>query len=239
MIAKLTKIPEPTKFDSGKQISLKSTHVDEPASSEVKHIDLSSNSFTLADAQNRLECIIADPTLGFANTRTANAGRFHISNGRALDRHGNLLTRENEEEAMVYVFDTDDCGGYAIMGAKPELPELISICQGDSSESATYDTSDSMKSFISSLRDSLIVDPVVPIIPIETEWVRGKTRYSRLNLCTAISNEWGIDLPYSMAWLVLSTSTPNPMPRHSSVAATSLLLLSDRYDYMTDSLRDV
>lgn len=160
---------------------------------------------SMDEAQSRLVDILDNPVIRQSLPNTQERGllsnKFFVTNGRALDREGKMLTRADMGEACVYIFDIDTAGGYAIMGAQPELPELIAICNGN--PNSNDETPDTLSSCLSMIRDSLKVttDPIIIDNPGEEVYrVRGKTTYRKLSLYQTIDHAWGCNPPFSIAW---------------------------------------
>lgn len=93
-----------------------------------------------------------------------------INNGVAYGEDGEILTRNNENQALYYVFDIGTEGEYAIMGASTQLPELIVYSQGDNNSGDDSQNYGNYASYLSSLRDSLTINlPLISTDPIEAD----------------------------------------------------------------------
>ncbi len=161
---------------------------------------------SMEEAHSRLVEILDNPVVkqNFHITHKSGllSNEFYVTNGRALDSEGKILTRADMNEACVYIFDIDTIGGYAIMGVRPELPELIAICNGDPTKNDS--TPDNVSSYLGMIRDSLKVEtgPIVIDKPGEEMYrVKGKTTYRIVNLSpVTIDHAWGYKPPFSVAW---------------------------------------
>lgn len=91
---------------------------------------------TMEEARMRLQKFLGQSKLSKSICRRNSTSCFdNILRGRAFNRKGKPITRAEEDSAYYYVFDIDNNGGYAIMGARFPLPELLAICSGSNHKS--------------------------------------------------------------------------------------------------------
>lgn len=81
--------------------------------------------------QENLKKIFSDPVIATSllGKQTRSTGNF--SNVKAFSQTGRLLTRAEETEAYYYLFDLDEQGNYALMGANITVPPLLAIITKD------------------------------------------------------------------------------------------------------------
>lgn len=53
-----------------------------------------------------------------------------VTEATMYDRHGDMLTRADEDSALIYVFEMED-GGVAVLGEPPHMPELLAFAADD------------------------------------------------------------------------------------------------------------
>lgn len=74
---------------------------------------------SMEEAHSRLVEILDNPAIkqNFHITHKSDllSNEFYVTNGRALDSEGKILTRADMNEACVYIFDIDTIERYAIM----------------------------------------------------------------------------------------------------------------------------
>lgn len=81
----------------------------------------------LEGAKQRLAKILATPEFrDQLRTKDNPMGVAVIAESSMFDRHGDLLTRAEEDSANIYVFEFED-GGYAVLGEPPHMPELLAF----------------------------------------------------------------------------------------------------------------
>lgn len=141
----------------------------------------------LEGARERLLKIIADPAFRKMRADEDNPlGLAKVAQGSAYDCRGQELTRASEDSAMYYIFRFDN-GGYAVVGAKEYMPDLLVY-----SPFGPVGGGDTI--------------PYIPPISREDDpiWygdgskVYGETRYEWQTSPNYIDIQWGQSDPYNM-----------------------------------------
>lgn len=150
----------------------------------------------MEQARNRLQKILAQPTMGKTMSKSSHgAVCMNIRGGRAFDRNGNELTRAEEDSSYYYVFDIDNYGGYAIMGARFPLPEIVAICSGsDKVSNASLKDIEKNGLPVANLPNNLPVVEIDTNSKLATEDVQFIYDYDNITYTAdiqPITNKWG------------------------------------------------
>ncbi len=139
----------------------------------------------LEGARQRLTKIVTQPEFrSLLVTEDNPMGLAVVMETTMYDRHGDMLTRADEDSALIYVFELED-GGVAVLGEPPHMPELLAFAAGDGPM----------------IRDSLNFDPIGIIIggsendPIQfgdptRNYHYDQAEYSYLNGYEPLRYEW-------------------------------------------------
>lgn len=154
------------------------------------------NHLSMEQARNRLQKILAQPTMGKTMSKSSHgAVCMNIRGGRAFDRNGNELTRAEEDSSYYYVFDIDNYGGYAIMGARFPLPEIVAICSGsDKVSNASLKDIEKNGLPVANLPNNLPVVEIDTNSKLATEDVQFIYDYDNITYTAdiqPITNKWG------------------------------------------------
>lgn len=85
----------------------------------------------LEGARQRLSKIVTQPEFRLLLVTEENPmGLAVVTEATMYDRHGDMLTRADEDSALIYVFEMED-GGVAVLGEPPHMPELLAFAADD------------------------------------------------------------------------------------------------------------
>lgn len=164
---------------------------------------IQSNVITLEEARKDLESLLKD----FSSLSKRGGDDFSskkISDGFTLKSDKRSISKSTEEtpEAKIHVFNFENNGGFAIMSATRDMPELLAITEGGSIDTNQVIDDPGLITFLSGL-EGKIKDPDYPvpdpgdIYPIE--YRHEITSYSIYNpqggYCRV---KWGQDFPYNL-----------------------------------------
>ncbi len=210
-------------------------------SSCTSDIDVSTNDVVTEDmpiighVSREVSCEILNgvlaKTISLNSVFTRNRHRYvEAEDARAYNSQGELLTRAGEDEAYFYVFDIDDEGGYAIMGANTVVPPLLVIAAG--SPNLNQNDTSKLRNDLANLPNDFSFEDTVAV---EEEYVKHynyrKANYELVNNVAPITLKWGTVKP----WNVYNPA-PEDQPddeknaaNNCSCIAMAMILSSENY----------
>lgn len=99
--------------------------------------------------QENLQRIFADRQIAESVLGEQTRAGINVNSVQSFGKHGEPLTRAQEENAYYYLFDLDGQGNYALMGANVTVPPLLAIVSKDK------DITDEMRSLIATEEPAL------------------------------------------------------------------------------------
>ncbi len=205
-------------------------------------VKITENHISMNQARSRLNMLLYKSIIKpKASTLTAN----FITDSKAYNEKGEILTRAEEKDAMYYVFYIGNEGSYAIMSATDQLPELIAFSERGKSNKATDEAESKFMSYLSSLPDSLIVvnpnpdDFIVEADSLAYKFYNDQTTYELLNDVRPMDISWGDGYPFVRPFDVPS----QPLERGIPAVTTAMYLthpnirpsIEKPSDYMADA----
>lgn len=158
-------------------------------------------------------------------------GRVKEEGARAYNSSGELLTRAEEDEAYYYVFDIDDEGGYAIMGANTVVPPLLVLSAGSPNLSEN-DSSELRNDLANLANDFSFVNPIDSTsMEVVKHYNYREATYQLVNNVAPITLKWGTVKPWNV-YNPRPEDKPNDeehAANNCSCIAMAMILSSEHY----------
>lgn len=207
-------------------------------STENQIVVTTESHISMNQARNRLNMLLDKSIIkSQSSALTANV----ITDSKAYNEKGEILTRAEEQNALYYVFYIGNEGSYAIMSATDQLPELIAFSEGEKGKGEANKTDSKFMSYLSSLPDSLtieglVTDPILTADSLAYQFYNNETTYELLNDVKPMDIKWGDGYPFICPFDFSSEKPPRGIP-----AVTTAMYLTHPnmrptiekpYDYM-------